>query len=369
MFLLSIHSVVLLATVADDTKGPGDWAAEYRRMRERYVAFTAALLHDLEMLLDGSSVTIAQIEARTKAVDSFAEKIERKDKYEDPLVEITDLSALRVIVHDPAGIQHVGELIRDEFAIDEENSVSRGADTDPDRFGYRAEHYVIRLKPEQLALAAWSQFADYTAEVQVRTVMQHAWAAVDHKIRYKGSDLPEDLERRLYRLNALLELADEQFAMLQTRSTERSESYAESVAQGDLNVDLDALSLAAYIEKSKVDRRWADAALKLGYSRPTVDCMDPAAVLETMRAADMRNLTDLQEVLQSAERWGEKALVRILDCTREGAPPGDKFAAIVAYRDEVLRLLILFNAGSEDAIEASDFRTDIQEGLLRAIAE
>jgi hypothetical protein len=44
----------------------------------------------------------------------------------------------------------------------------------------------------------------------------------------------------------------------------------------------------------------------------------------------------------------------------DGAP-GDKFAAIMAYRDGILKLLLLFNARSEQAIKASDFRFDIQE--------
>jgi putative GTP pyrophosphokinase len=322
----------------------------------------------MERLFNGSGVSVSQLESRTKTVESFTEKIARKSKYVDPLNEITDLSGLRVIVHDAAHIPRAGKLIGDQFAIDEKNSVSRGADIEPDRFGYRAEHYVIQLKPEQIALPAWSKFAGFTAEVQVRTVMQHAWAAVDHKIRYKGENLPRPLERRLFRLNALLDLADEQFADLQRRSTEVSESYARSMEEGDLDVDLDALSLLAYLDKTRLDHRWAEIALRLGYKKPVVDRMEAASVLETMRAVGIRSLGRFEEVFASAESWGELALQNILDQTRGESAPGDEFAEIVAYRDELLCLLMLFEARSEEAIEASGFRVDIQDGLCRAIA-
>jgi putative GTP pyrophosphokinase len=343
----------------------------YRAMRDLYVAFTDALLHELTLLLRASGGTIAdaQVEARTKTVVSFAEKIDRKGKYTDPLRDVTDLTGLRVIVYNPGDIPILGSLIEADFEIDEENSVSRGADIGADRFGYRAEHFVISLKPELYNLAGWARFEGFKAEVQVRTVMQHAWAAVDHRIRYKSSPLPETLQRRLFRLSALLEIADEQFAALQARTTEMSDSYAESVARGDLNVALDGLSLAAFVEESRVDRHWATIALGEGYRQPQVDQMDPATLLETMRDVGVDSLTELQRVLESAAGWGREALARILFHTRDGRAPGDRFADIIAYRDDVLRLLLLFNGRSVTAISRSGFRTDIREGLARAVGE
>jgi putative GTP pyrophosphokinase len=59
------------------------------------------------------------------------------------------------------------------------------------------------------------QYADIRAEIQVRTALQHAWSAVHHKLEYKSStEAPPELRRRLFRLSALFELADEQFSEL-----------------------------------------------------------------------------------------------------------------------------------------------------------
>jgi trimethylamine:corrinoid methyltransferase-like protein len=53
------------------------------------------------------------------------------------------------------------------------------------------------------------------AEVHVRTVLQHAWAAISHSLQYKKEDdVPAALRRRLNRLAALLELADQEFTTL-----------------------------------------------------------------------------------------------------------------------------------------------------------
>src|SRR5215469_6238650 len=49
-------------------------------------------------LLAEANIEVIQIEARTKAVDSFTEKISRKRaKYKNPLREITDLVGIRII--------------------------------------------------------------------------------------------------------------------------------------------------------------------------------------------------------------------------------------------------------------------------------
>ena len=57
-------------------------------------------------------------------------------------------------------------------------------------------------------------------QVQVRTVLQHAWAEFEHAIRYKGT-IPEehgpDLDRRFTLAAGLLELADREFSMIHDR--------------------------------------------------------------------------------------------------------------------------------------------------------
>lgn len=56
------------------------------------------------------------------------------------------------------------------------------------------------------------------------TVLQHAWATISHKLDYKSEvDVPRELRRSLFRLSALLELADKEFVDLRRRTEELQE--------------------------------------------------------------------------------------------------------------------------------------------------
>lgn len=316
-------------------------------------------------MLAHDGIETAQIEARCKAVQSFTDKIVRKgEKYNNPIADITDLVGLRVIVYYPDDVDRVGKVIAREFDVDADNSLRRGVDSDPDRFGYRSDHYVVRLGQARRELSEWEQFAALRSEIQVRTVMQHAWAAVDHKIRYKGDELPTDLRRRLYRLSALLETADEQFAALRAASEEVRVAYRSSLAQGDFDLGLDALSLQAYLSQSKVMRRWVDAAVDLGYQREDEADADLHLTLEALLAAGIVTVAALDEfVLQADDGRSEAALRAIQRELGELAPD----ASIWANLPDVLAFVLMYERDiGPDSIH-EHFRMDIGMAIRNAL--
>jgi len=193
---------------------------------------------------------VIQIEARTKAIDSFTEKISRKRvKYANPLTEVTDPVGLRIITCYREDVTRVGEILKQEFQIDATNSVDKAAALDPDRFGYTSVHYVVSLSPDRRKLSEWKPYAGFRAEIQVRTALQHAWSAVNHKLDYKSpTEVPRELRRRLFRLSALFELADEQFSELRDAGARIASEYAEDVRDGQLDIPLDQSSLIAYLQ-------------------------------------------------------------------------------------------------------------------------
>jgi len=147
---------------------PNDWRAAYTHVRPQYEDFTRELHRLTCRLLRAEGITISQLQKRTKTVASFVEKLERKNqKYRDPLVEVTDLSGLRVILTSRDDCPKVAELIRREFVVDERNSQPWHVPEELDRFGYRHDHYVVTLSPARCASGEWSQFAEFKAEIQV----------------------------------------------------------------------------------------------------------------------------------------------------------------------------------------------------------
>jgi ppGpp synthetase/RelA/SpoT-type nucleotidyltranferase len=85
--------------MTDSDRSPSDWGAAYRDQLQLYDAFSGRVRVLLSELLRADGITAVQVDARTKEVDSFVDKVARRPgKYQNPLVDITDLSGVRVIL-------------------------------------------------------------------------------------------------------------------------------------------------------------------------------------------------------------------------------------------------------------------------------
>ncbi|WNM40258.1 hypothetical protein RMN56_02505 [Micromonospora halotolerans] len=275
-----------------------DWEAEYRAARGTYEAFSLRLQSLIIDLLEDAKIDVIQVEARAKDVDSFVEKIGRKGaKYENPIEEITDLVGLRIITYYLEDVVRVGEILKAQFVIDESNSVDKAAGFDPDRFGYTSVHYVLGLAPARGELAEWRPFKGIRAEIQVRTALQHAWAAVNHKLDYKSTtEAPAKLRRRLFRLSALFELADEQFSELRDERERISSQYEGEVREGHLEIPLNEASLLAYLSDSDTISAFTERLRQL---EATVRMHDEKRMARDRR--DLLEVLDLYNIETVAE--------------------------------------------------------------------
>ena len=297
--------------VAENETGAGRQDTRWRpAYEEEYLhrdAFTRRLAELLTMLLNRASIDFALIESRTKTPTSFAEKIMRKQgKYADPLRDITDLSGIRVITYYLEDVERVGELLCSEFDIDQNEPLRHSDETSADRFGYVSRHYILKLGTRRGELDEWSDYAGYTAEIQVRTVLQHAWSSVSHKVAYKReSEVPLRLRRRLSRLSALFEIADEQFSQLRAETTSLEGEYAVKVSDGNLDLDLDGLSLSAYMTSSAVRERLESVAKPAGWDliapddSEVIHTQDSRDLLSIANSLGISSVHDLHQVLSS----------------------------------------------------------------------
>lgn len=174
--------------------------------------FGAALREVLITLLKQSHIRVLSVEYRVKTFESFCEKVVRKH-YVDPFRQTVDLCGVRIILFSPGDVQRVDALLRAEFKIDE--ALDRSSSLREEEFGYRSTHYVIRLPPTWLTVPGYRGLGELLAEVQVRTILMHAWADLSHRLSYKSADqTPHQFRRRIFRLSALFELADDEFEKL-----------------------------------------------------------------------------------------------------------------------------------------------------------
>lgn len=176
--------------------------------------FTRMLNELIKSILDSRSIKYHIIESRTKALESLEEKIERKG-INDVKKEILDITGIRIILYYDDDLDLVEKIISSNFIVDKKNSVNKEKIYENNEFGYLSRHFIVRLNKKRADLEEWSRFIKLNAEIQVRTVLQHSWASISHELYYKKRyDIPRELNRKLFRLAGLFELADEQFLQI-----------------------------------------------------------------------------------------------------------------------------------------------------------
>ncbi|MHB8397920.1 MAG: GTP pyrophosphokinase [Candidatus Limnocylindrales bacterium] len=169
----------------------------------------------LRQLLTDRGDPFHAVNAEVKGRSSLERKVETHRPPYGSLREVTDALRARIITYFPDDVDRVGELIEEEFTIDRAHSHDPRKDIDPRSFGYLTLHYVVTLSPARGALPEWVLLAGWPFEIQIRTILQHAWAEIEHDRGYrKKNDVPADIRRRWSRVAALLETADTEFESL-----------------------------------------------------------------------------------------------------------------------------------------------------------
>jgi putative GTP pyrophosphokinase len=230
---------------------------EYRKNRLTYQRFADTVNHILEAALKANDVTYHKIEARAKEFDSFGKKSAKqsetnpnKPKYLLPLEQITDLAGVRIITFFPKTLMDVDKCINSEFLIVEKTDKSEELEEEG-KFGYKSIHYLVRMKPQRLVLPEYSTFNGLTAEIQSRTILQHAWAEMEHDIQYKSVDvIPKSIRRRFVALSGMLEIADREFQTIQDEDEKIRAQARINVEEGRLDeIEITPDALKSYLDK------------------------------------------------------------------------------------------------------------------------
>ncbi len=327
---------------------PEALAAEYHQIRPYVTQYVEKLVGLLKDLTSDANVAVSSVEGRAKDVQSYVEKARRKG-YRKPLAETTDLVGLRVVTYYNDDVEKLVELVKREFMVLPEHSADKLQLLDPDEFGYRSWHLVFRLSSPRAELSEWRRFKDIAVEIQLRSVLQHAWAAISHKLDYKlASQAPATLRRELFRLSALLELADEQFAAIRIKAHSVSQGYKADLASGDLEIPLDAESLSQYLHSYLDLDRWRNLGASVGFvpevhhfsleEQWNYEVLD---LHHTLRVLGLSRIVEVDKYVKAIdERAVSPALARIANESKALGSPIERFpvdtlnmALIVNNRD------------------------------------
>lgn len=119
---------------------------------------------------------------------------------------ISDIIGIRIICAFLQDLIQVEKILQSFFSVFEVER--KGAERTFREFGYESTHILLAIPEdlkENLKLPKGLMF-----EIQVRTILQDAWAEVEHELVYKSEFSPFDLplKRKLASINASLSLAD-----------------------------------------------------------------------------------------------------------------------------------------------------------------
>lgn len=190
-----------------------------------YQNLLTLLLADLDAF--SAPQVVGRVKEREECINKFARKYLKKCEAEGNPYEIkdyiTDIIGLRLICLYESDVLLIRDVLSDNFQVVEETDKTQALETHDDTFGYKGLHLDLRLKGERLALPEYRKFKDYQFEVQIRTIVQDAWSVIDHKIKYK-KNIPHNLRRRINRLAALFELADQEFLNIKNETASLEET-------------------------------------------------------------------------------------------------------------------------------------------------
>lgn len=194
--------------------------AAIRLTYESYKEYFSEIMENIILILKDKVKLMAQptYKSRVKSFNSYYKKVLRLKPNEinnsDSLVYLTDMMGIRMICAFLEDINIGLEQIKKIFEIKEVEV--KGVNKNFREFGYESIHVLIKL-PESCIPAFTGKYAslkpiseEIVCEIQIRTILQDAWAEVEHELIYKTEFSPFDmpLRRKLASLNASLTLAD-----------------------------------------------------------------------------------------------------------------------------------------------------------------
>jgi putative GTP pyrophosphokinase len=159
-------------------------------------SFGAEVKRILQAILEAEKLSVNSVTCRFKGRDSLELKIIGDEKYKR-LEDVTDVVGARVVTNFEDEVDSVRDIIHrnDNFDIDEANSIDKRRQLGPDQLGYQSLHLVAWLSEKRLQLPENQQFKGLKVEIQIRSILQHAWAEIEHKYYKNEAALPLAIRR------------------------------------------------------------------------------------------------------------------------------------------------------------------------------
>ena len=201
---------------------------EIQELLARYRNIEKLVNERLSQIFSGK-LSMIHITHRLKTINSIKGKLERKPDLYSSIYDIYDILGFRVICYISDDVDLAAKLIAENFRVDWQRSKDKRKIIDARSFGYTALHYVCSLPDDD---------SNMLFEIQIKTILQHSWAEIEHDLGYKTEiEVPREIRRSFSKAAGLLETADDIFSEIR----EKLEAYTISVKKDIANQKFDEI--------------------------------------------------------------------------------------------------------------------------------
>ena len=318
---------------------------EYRELYPSFVKMKEVVLAQLKKIIEESGIVISGIEARVKQEESLAGKLELKGSKYQTLSDLTDILGARVITFYSEEVDKIAALVEKSFNVDWKESVDKRKLHSLDSFGYDSLHYICTIPKSLYNDPAMPELNSIRFELQMRTILQHAWATIDHDTGYKsGVEVPREYLRNLNRLAGVLELADEQFTLIRSSINDYRRKVHSLVESGRFEeVELNGDTFRSYLELDPFAMLTRKIAL---INQAEVQKTSVMPYLKVLK--EQLGFTTLDDLEKLKKDYSEDAYKLAL--SQIGGTDIDIIASSVALQD-LITVYILRNGGGEKGLE------------------
>jgi ppGpp synthetase/RelA/SpoT-type nucleotidyltranferase len=242
----------------------------------KYISISNQLEKLIREIILTTDIPFHLVATRPKTPLSLRLKILEK-KYSNPVAQLTDKLGVRVITYYADGVDQVVDKLIEEFEINHHKSIDKRTALGPKEFGYRSVHIIAKLKGSRVRSPEYSSLAGEWFEIQVRSLLEHAWAEIEHEVVYKsGVKYPKDYLRKFSALAGTLEILDESFRSLRRLGSELIGNYLRDYSRGlRSNEKLDVARLMAILQMKFPD----GAAFPRGFEKMCLTALKDIGIL------------------------------------------------------------------------------------------
>ncbi len=275
-----------------------DVLAEFTKKRDVLEDLCTKTKSLIEDCLEAAQLRYQSVQSRIKRQDKLREKYLDPAKNYTTLDDITDQAALRVITYYEDEVDQVAALIKKEFKLDADNCIDK-REKEPDRFGYHAFNFVCTHADKRTADVQFNKFAGLRFEVQVTSILSHAWSEIEHEwYDLKDNSYPIDIRRRFSRQAALLEIAESEFLSLRNLKRNFSRSIEVRVEANVQDLIICAVSLKTFVLREPIVTQ-IDKEITSVLGLQPAEKINNAKVELWSNAAKAAGLVTLQRLRQS----------------------------------------------------------------------